>query len=78
MAVTCVAVAGFVAHFLGGLRFWGNTSPTALDLLVLAWVTFPVMVGLQLLLVWRMTRRPFPTTKRGAGRRWAKQLGLVE
>ena len=78
LAVTYVFMAGFVAHFFAGLRFWGNTSPTALDLLVLAWVTFPVMVGLQLLLVWWMVRWPFPTTKRGAGRRWAKKLGLVE
>ena len=76
--MTYVFMAGFVAHFFAGLRFWGNTSPTALDLLVLAWVTFPVMVGLQLLLVRWMVRWPFPTTKRGAGRRWAKKLGLVE
>ena len=78
LAVTYIFIAGLVAHFFAGLRFWGNTSPTALDLLVLAWVTFPVMVGLQLLLVRWMTRWPFPTTKRGAGQRWAKKLGLVE
>ena len=45
LAVTYIFIAGFVAHFPAGLRFWGNTSPTALDLLVLAWVTFPVMWG---------------------------------
>ena len=78
LAVTYIVIAGFVAHFPAGLRFWGSTSPTALDLLVLTWVTFPVMVGLQLLLVWWMTRWPFPTTRRGTGRRRAQRLGLVE
>lgn len=78
LAATYILTAGFVAHFFAGLRFWGSTSPTALDLLVLAWVTFPLMVGLQLLLVRWMVRWPFPTTERGAGRRWAKKLGLVE
>jgi len=78
LAVTYVVIAGFVAHFFAGLRFLGDMSPTALWHLTFAWVTYPLMVGLQLLLVWWMTRWPFPTTKRGAGRRWAKKLGLVE
>jgi len=78
MAVAYVVPAGLVAHVLTGLRFFGDTSPTDLDDLTFAWATYPVMVGLQLLLVRWMVRWPFPTTKRGAGRRWAKKLGLVE
>jgi hypothetical protein len=78
LAVVYVVMAGLVAHVLTGLRFFGDTSPTDLDDLTFAWVTYPVMVTAQLLLVRWMTRWPFPTTKRGAGRRWAKKLGLVE
>ena len=78
LAVVYVVPAGFVAHVLTGLRFWGDTSPTDLSDLAFAWATYPVIVGLHLLLVWWMVRWPFPTTKRGAGRRWAKKLGLVE
>lgn len=78
LAVAFVVPVGFVAHFLAGLRFMGDVSPTSLWHLTFAWATYPVMVGLQLLLVWWMTRWRFPTTKRGAGRRWAKKLGLVE
>ena len=78
LAVVYVVMAGFVAHLFTGLRFFGDTSPTDLVDLTFAWATYPVMVGLQLLLVWWMTRWPFPTTKRGAGRRWARKLGLVE
>jgi hypothetical protein len=78
LAVTFVVPAGFVAHFLTGLRFMGDTSPTQLWHLTFAWATYPVMVALQLLLVRLMVRWPFPSTKRGAGRGWAKKLGLVE
>ena len=78
LAVSYVVMAGFVAHLLAGLRFFGDTSPTELVDLTFAWATYPAMVGLQLLLVWWMTRWPFPTTRRGAGRRWARKLGLVE
>ena len=78
LAVVYVVPGGFVAHALTGLRFWGDTSPTRLADLTFAWATYPMMVGLQLLLVRWMVRWPFPTTKRGAGRRWARRLGLVE
>ena len=55
-----------------------DTSPTDLAYLTFAWATYPVMVGLQLLLVrWMVTWR-FPTTKHGSGRRLARRLGLVE
>ncbi len=78
LAVVYVLMAGFVAHLFAGLRFFGDTSPTELVDVTFAWATYPVMVGLQLLLVRWMVRWRFPTTKRGAGRRWAKRLGLVE
>jgi hypothetical protein len=78
LATVFALMAGFAAHLFAGLRFFGDTSPTDLSDLTFAWVTYPAMVGLQLLLVWWMARWPFPTTKRGTGRRLAKRLGLVE
>jgi hypothetical protein len=78
LAGVYVVMAGLVAHVLAEFRLAGDDSPTLLVDLTFAWATYPVMVGLQLLLVRWMVRWRFPTTKRGAGRRWAKKLGLVE
>jgi hypothetical protein len=57
LVVVCyVLIAGYVTFIPTGLRFFGDTSPTPVDLVVVSVVSFGIVIGAQALLTYVICR----------------------
>jgi len=78
IALVYLVPTWYVTHFLAGFRIVGDISPIDGSLLVFAWVTYSLLVAAQAATAAWMWAWSFPSVHRGRGRRFARQLGLIE
>lgn len=57
LVVVCyVLIAGFTTFFPTGLRFFGDTSPTPIDLIAVSLVSYAIVVAAQVLMTYLICR----------------------